>query len=94
MATEHDLHRAQADRAAWSFDPDAVQPEQRKPISRKSSAARITAEVREGLKAHAKDRDEVLERLQAKRKRRKAERAKIAGLTTAEILAARRLGTG
>jgi hypothetical protein len=36
----------------------------------------------------------VLTDLQAKRRKREAERAKTAGLSTAEILAARRLGTG
>ena len=60
----------------------------------KSSAAQHAATVREGRQAAAKDRNEVLDKLHAERKRRKAERAKTAGLTTAEILAARRLRTG
>jgi hypothetical protein len=60
----------------------------------KSSAAQHTARVREDREDAAKEHDETLDQLQAERKSRKAERAKTAGLTTAEILAARRLGTG
>jgi hypothetical protein len=68
-----------------------VVPDQLDP---KSSAAQLAARVREDEQAAAEDRDQVLDDLQAQRKRRKAERAKTAGLSTAEILAARRLGTG
>jgi hypothetical protein len=93
MATTNDvLHANRTDRAAWSFDPDQVQVE--RPSQPTKSAVQHVARMREGEKAHAKDRDEVLERLQAKRKRQRAERAKTAGLSTADILAARRLGTG
>jgi hypothetical protein len=60
----------------------------------KSSAAQHAARVREDREDAAKEHDEILDQLHAERKRRKAERAKTAGLTTAEILAARRLGTG
>jgi hypothetical protein len=55
----------------------------------KSSAAQLAARVRKGEQDVAKNRDQVLDQLQTERKRRKAERAKTAGLSTAEILAAR-----
>jgi hypothetical protein len=60
----------------------------------KSSAARIAAQVHEDQEAAAAERDQVVDQLLAEHNRRKAERAKTAGLTTAEILAARRLRTG
>lgn len=94
MATADDLQRHRADLAAWVYDPAQVKVETRTGVSPKSSAAQHAAAVREGRQAAAKDRNEVLDKLHAERKRRKAERAKTAGLTTAEILAARRLGTG
>jgi len=95
MATNQDVLQAnRTDRAAWVYDPAQVKVETRTGVSPKSSAARIAAQVREDEETAAKDREAVLDQLQAERKRRKAERAKTAGLSTADILAARRLGTG
>jgi hypothetical protein len=58
-----------------------------------SSAAQLAARVREDEQAAAKDRDQLVDDLQAQCKERQKARRRIAGLTTAEILAARRLGT-
>jgi hypothetical protein len=95
VPTTDDIARERADSHAWVYDPDQVQvdPEPMTPPEQ-SSAFRHVARYREDLQDAAKNRDQVLDQLQAERKRRKAERAKTAGLTTAEILAARRLGTG
>ena len=94
MPTTRDVQAQQRAEAGWAFDPDQVQVETPTGVDPRSSAARIAAQVREDEQAAAADRDQFLDRLQAERKRRKAERAKTAGLTTAEILAARRLRPG
>ena len=95
MATNQDVLQAnRTDRAAWVYDPAQVKVETRTGVSPKSSAAKLAGRVRDGERELAADRDQVVGQLQAERKRRKAERAKTAGLSTADILAARRLGTG
>jgi hypothetical protein len=94
MPTTRDVQAQQRAEAGWAFDPDQVQVETPTGVDPKSSAAQLAARVREDEQAAATERDQVVDQLQAERKRRKAERAKTAGLTTAEILAARRLGTG
>jgi hypothetical protein len=94
MATVNDVLRSRADAYAWTFDPDRVRVQPRTQLSPRSSAAKHATQVREDRQAADKAHNEVLNQLQAERKRRKAERAKTTGLTTAEILAARRLGTG
>jgi hypothetical protein len=91
MPTTNDIHAQVAD-DGWPFYPDQV--ETPTGVDPKSSAARIAAQVREDDQDAAKNRDQVLDQLQAERKRREAERAKTAGLSTAEILAARRFRTG
>jgi hypothetical protein len=98
MPTTRDVQALQL--AAGAADYEAMYGN-RTPVDRlthepdpKSSAAQLAARVREDEQAAAEERDELLYRLQNKRQRREAERAKTAGLTTAEILAARRLGTG
>jgi len=96
MTIEDDILRQRLAGSAWTFDPDQAPVPLDGPtgVSPNSSAARIAAQVHEDQKAAAEDRDQVLDDLQAQRKRRKADHVKTAGLTTAEILAARRLGTG
>jgi hypothetical protein len=96
MTIEDNILRQRLAGSAWTFDPDQppVPLDGPAPLNSKSSAAQLAARVREDEQAAATERDQVLDQLQAERKRRKAERAKTAGLTTAEILAARRLGTG
>lgn len=92
MATFEDVLQAQFDRAAWAFDPDQVRPLPPRQLSPKSSAARHVARIREGEKAHEKAQNEVLDRLQAERKRQRAERARYKGLSTAQRIAAQREG--
>jgi hypothetical protein len=94
MATTNDvLHANRTDRAAWVYDQDNLPPmEVPAAVNPKSSAARHAAAVREGEQAHAKERDEILTKLQAKRKRQRAERARTRGLSTAQILAGQREG--
>jgi hypothetical protein len=89
MPTTREVQAQQRAAAGWAFDPDQVKVETRTGVDPKSSAAEHAARVREGEQAAAEDRDQVLDDLQAERKRRKAERAKTAGLSSAEILAAR-----
>lgn len=88
MATFEDVLQAQFDRAAWAFDPDQVRPLPPRQLSPKSSAARHVARIREGEKAHEKAQNEVLDRLQAERQDRLKARRRLAGLSTAERLAA------
>jgi hypothetical protein len=92
MATFEDVLQAQFDRAAWAFDPDQVRPLPPRQLSPKSSAARHATRVREGEKAAEKAQNEIVDKLQAKRRQREAERARTRGLSTAEIIAAQRLG--
>jgi hypothetical protein len=94
MPTTRDVQAKQRAEAGWAFDPDQVQVEQPTQLSPNSSAAQLAARIHDHRQTVAEERDEVLDRLQAKRKRQLAERARTAGLTTAEILAARRLRTG
>jgi hypothetical protein len=89
MPTTRDVQAQQRAEAGWAFDPDQVQVETPTGVDPKSSAAQLAARVREDEQAAAKDRDQLVDDLQAQRKERKAERAKTTGLTTAEILAAR-----
>jgi hypothetical protein len=88
MATEHDP-------ADW-FYPEPLPEEIRADLlaihehrRRRSSSMKHVAAVREGEKAHLKERAKVVDQLQAERKRQRAERARTRGLSTAEILAAR-----
>jgi hypothetical protein len=94
MPTTRDVQAQQRSEAGWAFDPDQVQVETPTGVDPKSSAAQLAVRVREDEQAATIERDRLLADLQAKRRKREAERANTAGLTTAEILAARRLGTG
>ena len=94
MPTTRDVQAQQGAEAGWAFDPDQVQVETPTGVDPKSSAAQLAARVREDEQAAAQQRDELLDRLQDKRKKREAERARTRGLSTAEILATRRFGTG
>jgi hypothetical protein len=87
--TADDIILARSDSHAWVFDPDQVQVDT-EPLTppERSSAFRHVARLREDRQAAIKDRNELLDRLQAKRQRREAERRRTAGLSTAEILAA------
>jgi hypothetical protein len=53
-----------------------------------STAARIAAQVAEDREADAKDQEAVVDQLQADRKAERKRRARTAGLSSAEILAA------
>jgi hypothetical protein len=89
MPTTDQVQAQQRAAAGWAFDPDQVQVETRTGVDPKSSAAEHAARVREGEQAAAEDRDQVLDDLQAQRKERQKARRRTAGLSSAEILAAR-----
>jgi hypothetical protein len=96
MTIEDAILRQRLAGSAWTFDPDQAPVPLDGPtgVSPNSSAARIAAQVHEDQEAAATEHSELLDRLQNQRKRREAERRRTRGRSTAEILAARRLGTG
>ena len=89
MATTRDVQAQQRNEAGWAFDPDQVEVEARTGVDPDSSAAVLVSRLKKGRKAAAKDREEVVDRLQAQRKEREKDRRKTAGLSTAEIIAGR-----
>jgi septation ring formation regulator EzrA len=57
-------------------------------VSPRSSAAQHVKRVQDGLKEHERETSKVVDQLQEKRQQRIKARRRLAGLSTAEIMAA------
>jgi hypothetical protein len=84
----NNLQQNQALAAGWAFDPDDVRPEPM-PTPGKAAVA-IATQIKNNRQAAAKAQEKADNELVAKHRQWTKERRRLAGISTAERLAARR----